>query len=479
MAHPRRLDSSTLRPVRRVALVYSPIATGVPLLSSLEKAQRRPGLGLRYLEAVLRGAGVHVDLFDNLYDPEAAERVHQPLLAGDYDLVGFHTTSASRAHALAAARRLQDSPLAGRLLAGGPGTLHEDELLADGIDLVFHGEGEDRILPLIEAYAGTRPFEEVAGVAFDDPAGARVRSAEPPMVDMAALPMPCWDHHDPRYGDMFNVTMARPYYVMMASRGCPFRCAFCASHQAWKMRYRPRPVPAVLDELEWLVRDRGARYVHFLDDVFAWQPGWLEDFCAGVGARRVSVRFSVVLHPTSFLGRQDQAMGLLAGAGCRLVSFGAQSANADVLRNVGRSPREPRALADAVAAARMHRLASVLTFIFGLPGDSEATIRETTRFACRVRPTLADFHPLLYLPGSELGERYADGRACELDDSRLNHLCWRANLAFYIRHGGLTRLGAFVLRRNPAWLRNLAPVSRWAFELLTLVRDQRDTRSFL
>ncbi len=479
MSIPRRLARGSLRPIRRVALVYSPIRAGTPLLSTLERAQRRPGLGLRYLAAAFRGLGIEVELFDNLYDADAARAVHGDLNRGRYDLVCFHTTSASRAIALDTVRQLEPSLYAGRVLAGGPGSLHADELLDGGVDLVARGEGEAQVPLLVRAYQGEISFEAVPGLRLLDEAGATLDTGEPPVLDVADLPVPDWSVHRPDYGDMFNVSMRRPYFVVMASRGCPFRCSFCASHQVWKRSYRPRPVPRVLDELEALVGDHGARYVHFLDDVFAWQPGWLEAFCDGVAQRRIELDFSVVLHPMSFRGHQHRALAMLRHAGCRLVSFGAQSAVPRVLRAAGRSPEEPAALERAARFARREGLATVFTYIFGLPGDTVETIRETTAFACRVRPTLADFHPLLYLPGSEIADRMPRERYCGLDDRTLNHLSFRASADFYLRHGGGARLLAWVLRHNPGWLRNLAPVGRWGLEFLTLARDQRSTKHFL
>ncbi len=478
MPRPHRLPPDSARPIRSVALVYSPITPGTPLLSTLEKAQRRPGLGLRYLAAAFEAQGVRAQLFDNLYDSEAAGRVHRALNSGDFDLLCFHSTSASRRLVLATIAKLEPR-YAGRVLVGGPGSLHAEELLAGGADIVARGEGEELVAKLVRAYQGELPFAAIPGLCWVGSDGATHDTGEPPIVDLAALPFPDWSSHRPDYGDMFNVTMKRPYFVMMASRGCPFRCAFCASHQVWKRRYRPRPVDAVLDELAWLEGEHGARYVHFLDDVFAWEPGWLEAFCEGVEARGIGVDLSVVLHPLSFARRPEWAMAKLRGANVKLVSFGAQSAEPRVLRAVGRSPAEPAALERAVAAARGQGMATVLTFIFGLPGDTVESIRETTRFACRVRPTIADFHPLLYLPGSEIADAMDPARRCRLDDRTLNHLSFRASAAFYLRHGGLARLGAFTLRHNPGWLRNLAPVGRWGLEFLTLARDQRSTKHFL
>ena len=478
MSLPLRLASTKLRPLRRVALVYSPIQAGVPLLSAVEKAQRRPGLGLRYLKAALVAQGIQVDLYDNLYDSAAAARVHEALNRHPYDLLGFHTSSASRALALDTVSRLHPR-YAGRLVAGGPGVLHEDELLAGGFDLLFRGEGERRIVDLVRAYEGRVDFHALPGLAYLDEAGRKIRTGSPPLEDLTALPLPDWSDRDPLQGDMFNVTMKRPFYVMMASRGCPFRCGFCANHQLWKRSIRPRPVASVLDELQHLVDDLGARYVHFLDDIFAWEPRWLDAFCDGMQARRIQVDYSVVLHPLSFHGYRRRAFTRLRDTGCKLVSYGAQSADPQVLRNVRRSPAETQALREGVGILRELGMASVLTFIFGLPGDTRRTIRATTRFACELKPTIADFHPLLYLPGSEIADTLSRDACCTLDASTLNRLCWQASWEFYVRRGGGARLAAHILRHNPGWFRNLAPVGRWAWEYARMARDSRGTKVYL
>jgi anaerobic magnesium-protoporphyrin IX monomethyl ester cyclase len=478
VSRPRRLKH-TGDPVRRVALVYSPIRSGIPLLDAMEQAQKRPGLGLRYLKAVLGDHGVAVDLFDNLYDSKRAARVHEQLNQGRYDLVGFHTTSASRAHALATVARLDPTLYAGRVLLGGPGVLHADELLERGFDVAVRGEGEETILRLIEAYEGRGAFEEIPGISYDDLRGERHDTGESPFVDVSRLPFPNWDDVDADYGDMLNVTLRRPFFVMMGSRGCPYRCAFCASHQHWRQGYRARPVAHVLDEMSWLVEERGARYIHFLDDVFGMQPGWVDAFCDGLESRRLRVDFSIVLHPHSFKAERRRLLTRLQRVGCRLVSVGAQSSSPEVLRAVRRAASEPDGIRALVSISRELGMASVLTFIFGLPGDTRETVLGTIDFACEVRPTLVDFHPLLYLPGSEIADVMPPERYSRLSDVALNRLCLQASLRFYVREGGLVRLGAWTLRHNPRWFTNLRPVGRLAGTYLMLRFDRRGTKTYL
>lgn len=464
--------------VKRVALVYSPILSGIPLLTAVEKAQQRPGLGLRYLKAVLIARGIEVDLFDNLHNTRGAQTVHKHLNVGNYDLIGFHTSSASRGHALTTISKL-DPRYRGKVMAGGPGALHFEELLANGVDVVANGEGEETIPLIIDAYEGNTTFDQVPGIIFLDDDDNLVNTGAPIETDLAKLPFPNWDDHDPASGDMFNITLKRPFYVVMASRGCPHRCGFCASHQHWRLRYRPRPVENVIDEVEWLVNVHGARYIHFLDDIFGLTPGWVDAFCDLMEQRKIKLDFAVVVHPLTWGKDRRRLLGRLRKVGCRLASFGAQSAVPEILKGVRRSPAEPEALRDAVSACHEHGIVSVLTYIFGLPGDTPKTLRQTIDFVKEVRPTLVDFHPLLYLPGSEIADSMPEERFCKMTPEDINRWCTKAVFEYYALTGGAFRVLTTLLRQNPGWFGNIIPISQYALEYIGLIRDSRDTRRYL
>jgi len=480
MTAPRRPGFQKICPVpiRRVALVYSPILSGAPMLSSLEKVQRRPGLGLRYLKAVLMQSGIEVDLYDNLYDQRAARVVHRDLNSSRYDLVGFHCTSISRELVMRAISKLHRPWYRGRVLVGGPGSVHARELLGSGADLVIHEEGEETIRQAVAAYRGERAFETIQGISYLDTGGQPARTPAAPLLDLATLPFPNWDDYDGQQGDMFNISMKRPFFVVMASRGCPHRCGFCACNLQWRQVYRSRPVKNVLDEVQWLVRDRGARYIHFLDDVFGHTPGWVDQFCDELERRRLQVDFSVVLHPLSFQHRRREVLTRLCGLGCKLISYGAQSADPQVLKKIHRSPQEVTALREALGLTNELGVATVLTYIFGLPGDTEASIRRAIDFVNQVRPTLVDFHPLLYLPGSEIADSMPPDQYSKLDHRSLNRWSLRASVEYYLLNGGLARLLAYVVRNNPGWFLDLTIVRHAVAEHLYMWWDRRGTKLY-
>ena len=438
--------------IQRIALVYLPASEDYPFSFMPEHFQKRPGLGLRYLVAALKANGYKVDLFDCLFDSARARTLADELNAGRYDLIGFSATHASIGRVKSVVSGLDREFYAGRLLVGGPASSQLDQVFDAGADVGVIGEADETIISLVRAYEGVTGFDEVKGIAFHDESGTMVTTPPATIVAPTSLPIPDWTDFDPGSGDLLEIAMKRPYYVVMASRGCPYHCAYCVTWKYWNGKYRGRPVEQVLDEVEFLIRKQGAQYIRFLDDVFAMRLDWLEAFCEGIHKRGLKFSWGITLHPLTFGAGRQRAFELLKAAGCEVVNYGAQSANPTVLKSIGRSADEPDALREAIPMANAMGFATVLTYIFGLPGETRETIRSNDEFVASVRPTLVDFHPLDYLPGSVLVDSMPVECRSTLTQAELSELCREAFVEYYGRRGGAFRAAWFILRNNPIWL---------------------------
>ena len=69
--------------------------------------------------------------------------------------------------------------------------------------------------------------------------------------------------------------------IVQLSRGCPHRCTYCGQHAFWK-RWRHRDPEALADEIAWLHREHGVRFVTLADE----NPTTLTERLAGLPARR-------------------------------------------------------------------------------------------------------------------------------------------------------------------------------------------------
>ncbi len=87
-----------------------------------------------------------------------------------------------------------------------------------------------------------------------------------PSMDMDAIPWPdrrLLPYKEYRVGTMkgeFN------YTSLIMTRGCPFKCVFCAT-DLYGTKVRRRSMDHVMEEIEHVVNDLGITHINFLDDV--------------------------------------------------------------------------------------------------------------------------------------------------------------------------------------------------------------------
>ncbi|WP_437777052.1 TIGR04295 family B12-binding domain-containing radical SAM protein [Sorangium sp. So ce1097] len=185
-----------------------------------------------------------------------------------------------------------------------------------GVDAVVMGECEEVLVQLADL---PRPrWGEIDAIAYvDDGDEARVQGG-PHASDMGRLPALRWDdatvarhaHHHHR----FDTMPAGPGAEIEASRGCPYRCTFCAKDN-FRDRYRKRPLPVLLDELDGLIA-QGVRYVYFIDEIFLPDRPLLE----ALVDRPVS--FGVQMRIDSW---SREMLDLLGEAGCVSIEAGVES----------------------------------------------------------------------------------------------------------------------------------------------------------
>lgn len=170
----------------------------------------------------------------------------------------------------------------------------------------------------------------------------------------------------------------------------------------------------------------------------------------------------ICLHPLSFGARRYEVYQAMARNGLNFISFGAQSANEEVLRGINRRPAEIEALRENIKSCRSLGIGTSLTYIFGLPGDTPATAQQALDFTLQTKPTLADFHPLWYFLGSELGDKYPN---CDANPySFKEHKQWskKARRRFYFNLSTIARVFRYIARKNPRYFFTLIKIAIYA-----------------
>jgi len=215
------------------------------------------------------------------------------------------------------------------------------------VDAVVMGECEETLARMADTpIAGWGGIE---GLALRGPDGRAVVNGGPRSADLTRLAPLRWSaetlarhgHHHHR----FDRQPDGPGAEMETSRGCPYHCTFCAKDN-YRDRYRKRPLPAILDELDGLVA-AGATYVYFIDEIFLPDEKLLRE----IAARPIQFGVQTRIDLWSF-----ELLDLLGQAGCRSVEAGVESISTE-----GRAQLDKRCKlsTDALADRLIHAKQSI------------------------------------------------------------------------------------------------------------------------
>jgi anaerobic magnesium-protoporphyrin IX monomethyl ester cyclase len=379
-----------------------------------QRAKPYPPLATLQVAALLRELGHEVRLFDAMlaegvgeYERQLGDARPQLVLIyeDNYNFLSKMCLSAMRAAALEmilAARRMG----ARVIVAGSDATDAPDTYLAAGADVVLHGEGLEplealasrlEVQPDIGVADLVRGLSGLASQARPTPAtfsaaephrGTRRRQAEPPS--------PAWDLLDiERYRAVWRAAHGYFSLNMAASRGCSFRCAWCAK-PIWGSQYLQRGAADVAAEMTQLKRQFAPDHIWFADDIFGFRADWVAEFARAVHAADGAVPFTIQTRADLVTERMAAA---LRDAGCREAWLGAESGSQRVLNamNKGTTVGQIHAARERLAAAGIR----VGFFIqLGYLGEELEDVLATRRLIEVARPDDVGVSVAYPLPGT-------------------------------------------------------------------------------
>ena len=380
-----------------------------------------PSLGIAYLAAVSEARGDRVLVYDGDVEEtplDQAIRDFQPELVG----ISANTTQIKGAWRDAAIiKAWRDVPV---VLGGPHPTILAQESLERGpVDIVVRGEGEITWRALSDllaerwtpgtAYrapesglwaAGAPALQAVESVSFRLPDATTIHNAERPVfTDLDSLPFPAY--HLLRMDRYTNLQptldhVAGPSLPIMTSRGCPYRCTYCA--QIMPRRWRMRSAEKVVREWRWLVEDKGAAEIGVLDDSFNINRQRVLDICDLLIEQKLSHVPWIMINGIRADLADEELLRRMKQAGCLRTAFGVESGNQAILDSVIGKHLKLDQIRAAFKAAKKVGLETIGFFIIGLPGETEQTMDETIRFACELDPVVANFSIATPFPGTEL-----------------------------------------------------------------------------
>jgi anaerobic magnesium-protoporphyrin IX monomethyl ester cyclase len=347
----------------------------------VQKMQPYPPLQTLIAAAVLREAGFNVAFFDSTFNRQIApaiESLRPDIVAVCEDNFNFLTKMCllqNRAFALEIARTANAFG-ARAIVNSSDATDHPDLYLRGGFDTVILGELE---VTLVDVCRGV---SDAAGAVSRSGGELRYGPPRRPIEALDRIPIPAWDLLDVApYRTAWQDAHGYFCLNLAASRGCPYRCNWCAK-PIYGSTYRHfSPARAALEMAEVKRRFRPDR-LWFADDIFGLSAKWTVDFAECVAQLDASIPFKI--QSRCDLMTRDTVRALRR-AGCFEVWMGAESGSQRVL-----DAMEKGIQVEQIYAARLNLqrngIRACYFLQFGYPGEAWEDIEDTIRLVRETKP---------------------------------------------------------------------------------------------
>jgi len=377
----------------------------------LRKMQPYTPLGTLYAATALRDNGISVAVFDSMLEEpsqlfSAMLMQHRPKIVvvyeDDFNFLSKMCLTRMRAVAWEIAQTSQAIGAA-VIVHGSDSTDNPSLFLENGFDYVLRGESEDTLVRLCSSLLNGAQIPEIDGLVRLDEDRGLIQCGQ------RLSKNPTWTELSLPARDLIDLEPYRTAWVkahgyfstnMVSSRGCPYRCNWCAKPISGR-KFHLRPAVAVAGEMRQLKKQAGVQHIWFGDDVFALNQHWIEEFASEVIRQDAVIPFKIQSRADLM---SEQTVQHLKSTGCAEVWLGVESGSQAVLNAMDKD----LSLSSVIAARHRLKRAGIRACFFlqlGYPGETWVELQETIAFVRKLRPDDIGVSFSYPLPGTIFYER--------------------------------------------------------------------------
>jgi tRNA A37 methylthiotransferase MiaB len=306
------------------------------------------------------------------------------------------------------------------------------------VDYAVLGEGEVRfpeLLHEIKKGAAGR-MDQIDGIGYRKEGEIRITPPRRFITDLDALPYPAREFFCPEDESIQGLRST----MILTSRGCPHRCAYCSAHLLMGTAFRARSPEKIVEEMEACQRKYGTRVFDIEDDNFTFEreraKRLMKLIIETFGERGLKL---TAMNGVSFASLDRELLRLMKKAGFDTVNLSLVSTDRTTKERMGR-PKAASSFDTVLGEVEAAGLRAVVYGIFGMPGQTLDEMVDTLIYLMGKRVLIG---PSIYYPtpGTPLFER------CRVEGMLpLYPAQWRSS-AFPIETGDFNRVDLVTLFR--------------------------------
>lgn len=374
-----------------------------------------PPLGLAFLASFVRQKDFSVKVIDAVADDFTNEKLIEYIKTEKPKVIGISSLTMSFNRLIITAESIRKTfPDILIIIGGHHVTIEKENVLKENycFDICVYGEGELTLLELLEeyrklgwdknAFLNSNPgLSKIKGISYLKDRKVIVNPSRELIKDLDFLPFPARDFFDmKKYVPLPNQYKRLPSIHMIVTRGCPYSCSFCSTNAVFGRGIRLTSPKKVVNEIEHLIQEYGAKEISFWDDVLTVNKKWMRELCHLFIDKKLDIDWTCYARVNNV---DKELLELMYQAGCWNIFFGFESGSQELLDIINKNITLDE-IRQVVKWCKEVGIEIRASFMIALPKETPELAKQTIDFAIELDPDYAQFCVTTPHPGTKLFE---------------------------------------------------------------------------
>ena len=391
--------------MKKIVLInppYEKISEGFDCIDYI--SNKSPSLGLLYIAGQLQKDGFTVEIIESDIENYTLSEVINKVIELKPQFIGITLFTVGVTNGAYIAKELKKKLSNTKIIVGGPHISSmgfETMERFQSFDLAVLHEGELVISSILNAYINNKSLKDIHGIIYRDLQNNLITTPlAQEQIQLDTLPLPAWDLLKD-FPTKFPLTVfdypKGPVATFSASRGCPFKCAFCdTSTFGSKIRYySPEKVFEIMQELQ---KKYNIQHLQFVDDLFVADKKRISALCDLIIENNFKMTWSCTARVDTI---NLEILQKMKKAGCWEISYGLESGSDKMLKEMRKATKVEQAR-KAIHWTNEAGIRSKGLFMLGYPNETEETIEQTKKFIQEIPLTTMNLSKFTPYPGTPI-----------------------------------------------------------------------------
>jgi anaerobic magnesium-protoporphyrin IX monomethyl ester cyclase len=277
-------------------------------------------------------------IVDGNCEPDPQAKIESYLNTGEFKYLGFTVMPGPQLkQAILASKAIKEKFPYTKMIWGGyfPSNHSESVLYSGYVDFIINGPGDHAFPRLIDALEADEPFEFIKNLIYTGPDGKIFKTAKEDLIDQDSLPPLPYDQLNQFYAIpkfLGKTYLGEKTLAYHSSIGCPFTCSFCAVVPIYEARWKAKSAQTVYNDVKYIKDKWGADAIEFHDNNFFVSEKRAVEFSRLIKDENMTWWGMARIDTMSKF--KDSSLSAIREAGCKIIFFGAESGNNDILEQM-------------------------------------------------------------------------------------------------------------------------------------------------